>query len=85
LSYISIFLFTKSSGNITSEKKKRNNIYRICGIIMLISAAAIPIVKISAIYQHVYFIKPTLILETSALVSFGFSWLIKGEFLLKDK
>ena len=84
LSYMSIFLFTKSSGNMTPEKKKRNRIYRICGIVMIISVAGIPINSIPAIHDRIIFLKPTLILESIALISFGFSWLTKGEFLLKD-
>ena len=85
LSYMSIYLFTKTSGRITSQKKKRNHVYRVCGIIMAVSAAAIPLEKINVIYEHISFLKPTLLLETFALISFGISWLTKGEFLLKDK
>ena len=85
LAYMSIFLFTKSPGNLTRKKKIRNRIYKICGIIMLISVAGIPIDRIQAIHDRIAFLKPILILETFALVSFGFSWLTKGEFLLKDK
>ena len=85
LSYMSILLFTKSSGNMTPEKKKRNRVYRVCGIIMLISVIGIPIDSIPAVHDRIAFIKPTLILEASALVSFGISWLTKGEALLKDK
>ncbi|MBE7174155.1 MAG: DUF998 domain-containing protein [Williamsia sp.] len=85
LAGMSIFLFTKSSGNMTAEKKKRNRIYRICGIVMAVSVAGIPVGGIPAIHERIKFIKPTLILETLALASFGFSWLTKGEFLLKDK
>lgn len=85
LAYMSIFLFTKSSGIMTPEKKKRNQVYRICGIVMLVSVAGIPVDSIPAIHDRIIFLKPTLILETLALVSFGISWLTKGEFLLKDK
>ena len=85
LSYMSIFLFTKSSGFKTPEKIKRNRIYIVCGIIMFISVVGIPIDGIPAIHDRISFLKPTTILETLALVAFGFSWLTKGEFLLKDK
>jgi hypothetical protein len=85
LSYMSIFLFTKSSGHKTPEKKKRNRIYRTCGIIMIISVAGIPVDGIKAIHDKIIFLKPTLILETLALTSFGISWLTKGEGLLPDK
>jgi len=85
LSYMSIFLFTKTSGNMTPEKKKRNRIYRVCGIIMAISVICIPLDSLPAVHDRIIFLKPTLILEAFALVSFGLSWLTKGEFLLKDK
>ncbi|MEO8149008.1 MAG: DUF998 domain-containing protein [Bacteroidia bacterium] len=84
LSYMSIFLFTKSSGIMTPEKKMRNRVYRICGIIMLVSVAGIPIGGLDGIHEHIAFLKPTLILEALGLSSFGFSWVTKGEFLLKD-
>ncbi len=85
LSYMSIFLFTKTSGNITPEKRKRNRIYIICGIIMIVSVIGIPVDSIPAVHKLISFLKPTLIFETLALAAFGLSWLTKGEFLLKDK
>jgi hypothetical protein len=85
LAYMSVFLFTKSSGIMTPEKKKRNRIYRVCGIVMAASVIGIPIDSIPAVHNLVGFLKPTIILETIALVSFGISWLTKGEFILKDK
>lgn len=85
LSYMSIFLFTKSAGHKTKEKKKRDRIYRVCGIIMAVSVICIPLDSIQSIHDKISFLKPTLIFETLALTSFGFSWVIKGEFLLRDK
>jgi len=85
LSLMSILLFTKSAGNMTPEKKKRNRVYRTCGVIMLICVIGIPITGIPAIRERIGFLKPTLILEFFALTSFGISWLTKGEFILQDK
>lgn len=85
LSYMSIWLFTKSDGNKTEQKKKRNRVYRVCGVIMAVSVLGIPIDGIPAIHDKIIFLKPTLIFETLALVSFGISWLTKGEFILGDK
>jgi len=84
LSVMSIFLFTKSKGHKTPEKKKRNRVYIVCGIIMLVSVAGIPIDSISVVHNKISSLKPTLILETVALLAFGFSWLTKGEFFYKD-
>jgi hypothetical protein len=85
LAYMSVFLFTQSSGNPTPQKIRRNRIYRICGIVMAVSVAGIPIDGIEAIHNAIGFIHPTIILELLALTAFGISWLTKGEFFLKDK
>ena len=56
-----------------------------CGITMLISIVGIPSAAyIPFIHEKIAFLKPTLVLETAALISFGISWLTKGESLLKD-
>jgi hypothetical protein len=39
LSYVTLFQFTKSNGNMTEKKKKRNVIYRVCGVGMVSSFA----------------------------------------------
>jgi hypothetical protein len=89
LAYFSIFLFTKSSqpkSEQTPEKKKRNLIFKICGYIIITSLI------LSALYflipsldKNFGRFSPILLLETLALWAFGFSWLVKGEFILKDK
>ena len=84
LAFMSIFLFTKSKGTMTAQKKKRNRVYRICGITILVSVACIPIAGFDGIKQYVRFLKPTFTLETIALVAFGISWLTKGEAILAD-
>ena len=39
LAYVSLFQFTKSDGDMTEKKKKRNAIYRVCGVGMVASFA----------------------------------------------
>ncbi|HET6996552.1 MAG TPA: hypothetical protein VFI06_16270 [Chitinophagaceae bacterium] len=87
LACMSIFLFTKSEGIKTSEKKNRNRLYRICGIGMLVCVAGIPIDSLPGIHDRIIHLKPTLILEAAGLIFFGVSWLIKGEGIapLNDK
>jgi hypothetical protein len=85
LSIMSIFLFTKTSGDMTPEKIKRNRVYRICGIVMLISVAGIPIAGLDFIWDKIKHLKPTFFLETIALVAFGISWMTKGEAIFGDK
>lgn len=85
LSYMSIFLFTKTSGFVTTQKKERNQVYVVCGIVMISCSAAIPLDGIPVVHDCIGRFKPTLIFETGALWAFGVSWLTKGEFILKDK
>jgi hypothetical protein len=85
LAYTSVFLFTRTSGNPTPQKLKRNRIYRICGIVMAVAVTGIPLDGINPIYDKIGFLHPTLILELLALTSFGISWLTKGEIWMKDK
>ncbi|MBS1614834.1 MAG: DUF998 domain-containing protein, partial [Bacteroidetes bacterium] len=72
LAYMSVFLFTKTSGtNMTLQKRQRNRVYRVCGIVMAVAVIGIPIDGIPAVHALVGAYKPTLILEIIALTSFG--------------
>ena len=74
LAYNSLFLFTKSSGEMTKEKKKRNVIFRICGIGMVVSFLAIVPVSLFKWWGGVWLI------EAIALIFFGISWLTKANY-----
>jgi len=86
LACMSLFLFTKTKnkGQMTKQKRKRNMIYKTCGYIMIIAIAFIASLQIHAVRNLLGPYKPTFWLESVALWAFGFSWLTKGEFLLKD-
>ena len=86
--FFSIYLFRKTPPDkkMTTEKKFRNRVYLICGIIMILCILGIAISfyllkdSISKKYHLVYWF------ESLALVSFGISWITKSEsFYLKDK
>lgn len=89
LAYMSVFLFTKSNVSVKNRgvnKKIRNRIYRTCGFIMIF---AILIIFTNALFgwiPEIFYREAhlTFWLETVAIESFGISWLIKGEALLKD-
>lgn len=68
LAYNSIFLFTKSIGEITRKKKARNLIFRICGIGMLASFSLLLLPIPCAVW----------VTETVALFFFGISFLTKA-------
>lgn len=85
LSYISYFLFTKSSGRKSAQKIKRNNVYRICAVIMVVSMVVILLFHtIDGINHSLKAYHPVFWMEWVALSAFGVSWLVKGELLLSD-
>ena len=70
LSYNSFFLFTKSSGEMTRNKKVRNVIYRVSGVGMIASFLLLLLPN--------FYIKIWLV-ETIALFFFGISFLTKAD------
>lgn len=72
LAYNSLFLFTRGDENPTPNKKKRNIIFRICGIGMALSFIFMVPVMMLGIYGGIWAI------ETVALFFFGISWLTKA-------
>lgn len=70
LAYNSIFLFTKSSGEMTRNKKIRNTIYKVCGVGML---ASFLILLLPSFHIKVW------LLEAFALFFFGISFLTKAD------
>lgn len=91
-SYMSIKLFTRSNplnyniDNTMKWKKIRNCIYITCGLITLLSIVAIFILMKLEDYLHPFPFTEKYVfwLEVSAIVPFGFAWLIKGGFLFTD-
>ena len=86
LAFMSIVLFTKSTHETkdqTPQKRNRNVIYKVCGYAMIFSIVLIGLYLFAmngdSENQLVFWF------ETLALLSFGLSWLTKGEALLKDK
>lgn len=70
LAYNSIFLFTKSSGEMTNKKYIRNIIYRVCGIGMVTSFL---ILLLPDFHIKVW------LMETVALFFFAISFLTKAD------
>lgn len=79
LSYLSIKIFTIGQNDdpkIPVSIYNENNIYKICGVLILIFIALVPVAEWRHFYPY-----STIILEALALFSFGTSWLIKGRAL----
>lgn len=86
LSFNSLFLFTRRHpGVMGKEKKRRNMIYRSCGIVMILAIVCITMYTIFLRGTFIAATNPVLILESIALLAFGISWLVKGNTLFKDK
>lgn len=88
LVYFSLFLFTKTKAGETpsSQKLHRNRVYRICGYTMAVCILLIAAVTLFAGDDSpVMTCHPVYWLEAIAVTAFGWSWLTKGETILKDK
>lgn len=94
-SYISIFIFTKSSISKSSAdwkdnknrwKRRRNYLYVVCGVLTLLSIITIGVLALLEVFNVPVNVssKSTFWLEVTSLVPFGVSWLVKGELVLKD-
>jgi hypothetical protein len=88
LIYYSLFLFTKTrpQGRPTRRKLQRNLVYRVCGIAMAVCILLMTIYTFlpetaSASLKPYH---PIFWLETIAILSFGVSWLTKGQAILQD-
>jgi hypothetical protein len=88
LAYFCLRLFKMSAQNrqVTRRKLQRNQIYTICGWAIIGSMLMIfcfhYVFKIDRLIGAV---SPTLVFESTALLAFGYAWLIKGEAFFKDE
>lgn len=85
LACISFFLFTKSKykkgdPEFTPAKRKRNIVYRACGIIMFACIGLAVLFLNTHIWEDN---RPVFWSETIDLRAFGISWLTKGERILQ--
>jgi len=86
LSYFALVLFTKTNPNVppTPMKRVRNKVYIVSGITILLSIALIAVVRFLPADSPIDALMPIFWLESLAIVSFGVSWFVKGEAILKD-
>lgn len=91
ITYLCWFQFTRSNipdpAKRPFRKRVRNGVYYACGIIMVIGLLGILADHLWTAEMENLFnpMKPVLFFETLAIMAFGAAWLIKGEWLLKDK
>jgi hypothetical protein len=87
LAIMCLALFTKTTAENrpTRQKLQRNMVYRVCGIVILVCVALCPVVMTGTVKHWLAGFCPVFWLEATAVFSFGFAWLVKGETILKDK
>ena len=86
LAYFCLFLFTIRSAHPTRRKLMRNRIYKCCGYTILLCILLLLVYfNVRSLRTALKDYHPIFVLETIALWAFGFSWLTKGEAILKDK
>jgi len=86
LAYFSLVLFrrTNPNGSMTKQKKKRNVVYAVCGSLIFACIGLILVYYLFLPNSDLGRFNPVFWLESIAVVSFGVSWLIKGETILAD-
>jgi hypothetical protein len=91
--YFSLVLFRKPAGlftkvpppNMTHRKHQRNHVYFWCGVTII--GCILLLLVITRLPEDSGFkaLHPVFWLETLAIWSFGFAWIVKGEVLMKDE
>ncbi|WP_205703850.1 hypothetical protein [Candidatus Chloroploca sp. Khr17] len=85
LAYFCLGLFRQTgAGTPTRAKERRNEVYTICGYLIIGCLVAIAGVGVLPEDSPITPLAPVFWLEACAILSFGVSWMIKGEALLKD-
>lgn len=87
-SYMSICIFTRTNDKdwrTNKWKVRRNKVYIWSGVLTFLSVAAVGVFAILEKLDYNIPTKSTYWLEVCALVPFGISWLVKGEFILTDE
>jgi hypothetical protein len=87
LAVFSLVLFRKTDPNkpMTTKKKQRNRVYVVCGVLILVSIAGAGISFLFRSSAFFVLYTPVFWFESLAVVSFGVSWLTKGEAILADE
>ncbi len=89
LAYFCLALFTKSSespSRMRARKRIRNDVYVVCGWLIIACIVLMGVYHfVDGLERKFAYLKPVLVLESIALMAFGFSWLVKGEAFLRDK
>jgi hypothetical protein len=79
LAFFCWHLFPRTTGNPPTRRKlRRNVVYRVCAVLILLSVVLIAVAEFTAFAAWAH---PMLWLETVAILAFGVAWAVKGETL----
>jgi hypothetical protein len=83
---IALWLFRKTGPGSapTRAKQTRDRVYLTCGIVMLVALALAGIASLP-FAASLNNLDPVFWMESTAIVAFGVSWLVKGQAILPDK
>ena len=83
---IALWLFRKTDPNSapTQVKRIRDRVYLLCGIVMLMSLSLAGIASLP-FATGLNNLNPVFWMESTAIIAFGVSWLVKGQAILPDK
>jgi hypothetical protein len=86
LAWFCLFLFTRTHPDRppTRRKRQRNVVYRVCGVLILVSVALAAVAVALPDDSGLVALHPVFWLESLAAVAFGVAWFVKGETLLTD-
>lgn len=84
--FFSLYLFRMGAekGQQSPRKRTRNKVYLICGILIVVFIACIPVSMAVVPEQLREDLSITFWLETLALWAFAVSWNVKGQLILRD-
>jgi hypothetical protein len=85
LAFFCVYLFPRTSDDPPTDRKLlRNTVYRVCGVVILLSIILIAVTELINVAPSAH---AMLWLETVAILAFGVAWAVKGETLgvLRDR
>jgi hypothetical protein len=87
LAIFCLFLFTKTvpEKTLTSEKLTRNNVYKVCGFVILVCIVLSLFTAIPAVNARLGWKNHLFVYESIAVIFFGIAWITKGGTILRDK
>jgi hypothetical protein len=85
LAWFCLALFTRTHADRppTRRKRQRNVVYRVCGVVILVSVALAAVTPLLP-GDWVAAVHPVFWLESLAVEAFGVAWFVKGRTLLTD-